>query len=132
MAVCAPAWGQMYKCVDANGVTHYADSPRPGCRGREVDIRPIPPVSGEVQRPEENFAQQDADFKRRQSERAAHEAQERSALAARCKSLRQQHAALSSGRRLARTDERGERVYVPDEVREQQLARLREAMRACP
>jgi hypothetical protein len=122
----------MYKCVDKQGVTHYTDSPLAGCKGKEVDIRPLPSISGEIKPRGEDFAQQDADFKRRQSERAAHEAQERSALAARCKSLRQQHAALSSGRRLARTDERGERVYVPDEVREQQLARLREAMRACP
>lgn len=49
-AACAsiPAWAQMYKCVDKQGVTHYADSPLPGCKGKEVDIRPLPSISGEI------------------------------------------------------------------------------------
>lgn len=132
MAVALPAWGEMYKCVDRNGVTHYSDAPTPGCKGREVDIRPIPPVSGEVSRGSEDFARQDAEFRRRQNERATIEAQERAALEARCKSLRREDAALSSGRRLARVNEQGETVYVTDQVREQRLARVREAMRACP
>jgi hypothetical protein len=132
VAVALPAWGEMYKCVDRNGVTHYSDAPMPDCKGREVDIRPIPPVSGEVIRDGEDFARQDTEFKRRQNERATVEAQERAALEARCKSLRREHAALSSGRRLARVNEQGEAVYVSDEVREQRLARVREAMLACP
>ena len=132
-AVALPTWGEMYKCIDRNGVTRYSDAPLPDCKGREVDIRPIPPVSGgEVRRDSEDFARQDAEFKRRQNERATVEAQERAALESRCKSLRREHAALSSGRRLARVNEQGEAVYVSDEVREQRLARVREAMRACP
>jgi hypothetical protein len=39
---------------------------------------------------------------------------------------------LSGGAPLARVNEQGERVYVPDEVRQQQLARVDEALRACP
>ena len=133
LLVALPAWAQMYKCVDKKGVTHYTDAPLPDCKGREVDIRPIPSISGaENRRRDEDFAQQDADFKRRQNDRAALEAQERSALAARCKGLRQELAVLSGGQPLARINDQGERVYVPDEVREQRLARLREAMRACP
>lgn len=135
-AACAalPAWGQMYKCVDKKGVTHYTDAPLPGCKGGEVDIRPIPSISGgsETRRREEDFAQQDADFKRRQNQRAGAEAQERALLEQRCRTLRQEHAVLSSGRPLARLNDQGERIYVPDEVREQRLNRLREAMRACP
>lgn len=132
LLVALPAWGQMYKCVDQNGVTHYADAPMPGCKGREVDIRPIPPLSGEVSRGSGDFAQQDAEFKRRQNERAAAEAQEQASLESRCSSLRREHAVLSSGRRLWRFSEQGERVYLPDEVREQRLAHVREAMRGCP
>jgi hypothetical protein len=124
---------EMYKCVDKHGVTHYTDAPLPGCRGGEVDIRPIPSISGgALKRREEDFSQQDADFRRRQNERSAVEAQERAALEARCKSLRQEHAALSGGRPLVRFNEQGERVYVPDETREQRLARLSEALRTCP
>jgi hypothetical protein len=132
----APAsQAQMYKCVDKKGVTHYTDSPPPGCKGGEVDIRPIPPISGgagETPRREEDFAQQEAEFKRRQNERAGVESQERAQLAERCKMLRQEHAVLSSGRPLARLNDQGERIYVPDEIREQRLNRLRDALRACP
>jgi hypothetical protein len=133
LLVALPCWAQMYKCVDKNGVTHYADSPLPGCKGQEVQIGPIPSVSGgDIKRRDEDFAQQDADFRRRQNQRAEAEARERAALEARCKSLRQQHAVLSSGRRLAHTNERGEPVYVPDQARQEQLAQVRQAMRACP
>lgn len=127
------AWAQMYKCVDKHGVTHYADTPRPGCKGSEVDIRPLPPVSGGEAKPQPpDFAQQEAEFKRRQNQRASLEAQERAALEARCESLRHEQAVLSDGRPLVRFNEQGERAYVPDEVRRQRLARVREAMRACP
>lgn len=133
-AACAsvPAWAQMYKCVDRQGVTHYTDSPPPGCKGKEVDIRPLPSISGEIRPRDEDFAQQDADFKRRQNERASAEAKERAALEARCRSLRQERAVLASGRRLARTNEQGERVYLPDQARQEQLARVQQALRACP
>lgn len=128
-----PAWGQMYKCVDKNGVTHYTDTPPPGCRGGEVGIRSIPPVSGAKAAPRsEDFARQDAEFKRRQNERAAAEAQDQASLEARCSSLRREHAALSTQGRLWRFSDQGERVYLPDEARDQRLAQVREAMRACP
>jgi hypothetical protein len=127
-----PAWAQMYKCTDEQGVTHYADTPLPGCRGREVDIRPLPPLSGELQPRKEDPARQDAEFKRRQNARAEAEERERTALAARCRSLRREQAVLSGGRPLMRFNDQGERAYVPDEERERRLARLREAARACP
>ena len=127
-----PAWAQMYKCIDRNGVTHYADSPLPGCKGREVDIGPLPPLSGKLQPRTEDPARQDAEFRRRQNQRAEAEERARTALAARCKSLRREQAMLSGGRPLLRFNDQGERVYVPDEEREQRLARLRDAARACP
>jgi hypothetical protein len=40
LVACAPAYAQMYKCVDARGVTHYSDKPMPAsCKGGEVKIR---------------------------------------------------------------------------------------------
>lgn len=133
LLVALPAWGQTYKCVDKNGVTHYTDTPPPGCRGGEIEIRPIPPASGAQAAPRsDDFAQQDADFKRRQNERAAADAQARASHEARCGSLRREHAALSTQGRLWRFSDQGERVYVPDEVRDQRLAQVREALRGCP
>lgn len=47
LLLAAPAEGQMYKCVDARGVTHYGDKPGPGCRdAKPVEIRGQPPISG--------------------------------------------------------------------------------------
>lgn len=132
LAWVAGAQAQMYKCVDERGVTHYSDKPRPGCRGAAVDIRPIPPLSGSVTERGQDLAREDADFKRRQNERERAAAEERAALQARCKALRQEQGRLSSGRRLAQVNANGEAVYVPDEVREQRLAHVREALRACP
>lgn len=126
------AQAQMYKCVDERGVTHYMDQPLPGCKGRQVDIGPLPPVSGSVAPPAENPPQQDADFKRRQSERERAEREERAALERRCSSLRQERARLSSGRRLVEINEKGERTFVEDATRERRLAGLQGAMRDCP
>ena len=34
LLACAPAYAQMYKCVDSRGVTHYSDKPLPpSCKG---------------------------------------------------------------------------------------------------
>jgi hypothetical protein len=132
LALALPAWGQMYKCVDAKGVTHYTETPQPACKGKPVDIRGSPPISGAVRGGGEDFARQEADFKRRQSQRSREEAKERAALDARCKALRAEHARLSSGRRLVRLNDKGEREYVADEVREQRLAQLRAGLGSCP
>ena len=123
---------QMYKCVDERGVTHYTDKPRPGCKGGPVDIRPIPSLSGSVTERGQDFEREAADFKRRQNERERAAAKERAELAARCKSLRQEQARLSSGRPLAQVNANGERVYLPDQVRDQRLAHVRDALRGCP
>ena len=122
----------MYKCVDQDGVTHYSDAPRPGCKGGEVDIRASPPISGAVRGRTEDFARQEAEFKRRQGERSRVEAKERAALQGRCKRLRGELARLASGRPLVRIGASGERVYVPDQEREQRLAQVQGALRACP
>lgn len=132
LASASAVQAQMYKCVDERGVTHYSDKPRPGCKGGHVDIRPIPSLSGSVNERSEDFEREEADFKRRQNERARAAAKERAELAARCKSLRQEQARLSSGRPLAQVNANGERVYLPDEVRDQRLAHVRDALRECP
>ena len=132
LAWAAGVQAQMYKCVDERGVTQYSDKPRPGCKGGPVDIRPIPSISGSLSERSDDFAREDADFNRRQNERERAAAKERAELQARCKALRQEQARLSSGRRLAQVNDQGERVYLPDEVRDQRLAQVRDALRTCP
>ena len=122
----------MYKCVDAKGVTHYTDKPLPGCKGREVDIRPQPSISGSApQAPGEDFKRQDADFKRRQVERAEAEAAGKAEMNKHCARLRREQAVLSGGTRVSRINAKGERVYMDDASREARLKELGEALRAC-
>ena len=128
----ALACAQMYKCVDERGVTHYTDSPRPGCKGGKVDIQPIPPVSGETPALQGSVATRDADFKRRQLEREQAVAQEKSALAERCARLRREQHVLASGVALFDLNGRGERVYMEDATRDARLAQLKDEMRGCP
>lgn len=129
------AAAQMYKCVDARGVTHYADKPTPGCTNAEVDIRGSAPLSGRLAPPAPGTAQREADFRRRQIEREeAERAQraERAELASACASLREERAVLASGRRLAQINAQGERVFVDDAARDRRLAEVQAALRQCP
>jgi hypothetical protein len=120
----------MYKCVDARGVTRYADAGGPGCK--EVAIRASPPISGEIQPPAEDLARKEAEFRRRQVERDEGMAREQQALAYRCLQMRREHSALSTYRRIVKIDEKGEREYVDDAVRERRIAELQRELARCP
>jgi hypothetical protein len=135
LALALPAQAQMYKCVDARGVTHYADQPTAGCKNATVDIRPSPPISGRLAPPPADPAQQDADFRRRQLERAEAERDEReqrAALESRCAALRQDRTMLTAGTRLVQLNAQGERVYLDDATRARRLADVAAALGACP
>jgi hypothetical protein len=132
LAGIASAHAQVYKCVDENGVTHYSDKPRPGCKGGKVDIQPIPSISGQTAAPAGDVARQDADFKRRQIEVQEAEAKEKAAANQRCVRLRRELEWLSSGVRISETNAQGQRVFVDDATRETRLAQVKDALRACP
>jgi hypothetical protein len=128
-----PAQAQMYKCVDENGRPRYSDQPGAGCK--EIDIRPSPPLSGSVQGRPENFAEQDAELKRRQIEReaaAAKEASEREAAERRCGALRREQTVLAGGVRISNVNAAGDLVYMDDATRERRLAELARELRNCP
>jgi hypothetical protein len=128
-----PAQAQMYKCVDERGVTHYTDKPPPGCKSaREVDIRPLPPVGGSVRPRAEDLKREEHDFQRRRAEQESAEAKNRADLERRCRQVRSDIARLSSQRRVAVTNQQGERAYLEDAERERRLERLRGELRGCP
>jgi|SRR5688572_28258642 len=132
LLVASPAVAQMHKCVDEKGVTHYTDSPRPGCKGRAVDIRAIPSISGAEPKAGGDITRQDADFKRRQLERAEAEAAGKAEMDKHCARLRREHSLLSGGGRVSRITATGERVYLDDARRDSRLAELKDALRSCP
>ena len=133
LALLPSANAQMYKCVDARGVTFYSDKPQPGCKGDKVDIQASPPLGGgAAPRPPQSFAGQDAEFKRRQIERDQAELQEKQQVAMRCAKLRNEYSVLASGGRIYQRNSLGERVYLEDSTRDTRLAQLKEEMRRCP
>lgn len=123
----------MYKCVDANGVTHYTETPVRGCKGREVDIKPLPPT-GAPAPAQADVAEQEREFRRRQLERG--EAAEKSAAASkqreqRCAAAKAQHARLSNSRLFDR-NAKGEREFLDDAATAKRLAQSQESVdRAC-
>jgi hypothetical protein len=125
-----PAQAQMYKCVDEHGKTRYSDQAGAGCK--EVDIRPSPPLSGHIQPPDSDLAREEAEFRRRQNERANEEEKQRQQLAERCARLRREHTMLASGRRLVRLNDKGEPEYMEDGARERRVSELEQELRACP
>jgi hypothetical protein len=132
LAAVTTAHAQMYKCVDERGVTHYSDSPRPGCKGGKVHIHAIPPASGQEASPPADASRQDAEFRRRQMEREQAETAEKAALQERCAHLRREHAVLASGIRVGKISDTGERIYLDDATRDARLVQLKEELRGCP
>lgn len=132
----APVHAQMYKCVDERGVTHYTDKPSPGCKGGPVDIHPAPPISGKVEERKEDPVGAEREFQRRQIERDRKdqgEARKLEAQKRRCASMHSEYQRLTSGRRLSRINEKGERVYVEDADRQRRAAELKgDLARQCP
>ena len=127
-----PAQAQMYKCIDATGATRYSDRPAPGCKA--VDIRPSPPLSGEVKARDQDFAVQEAELKRRLLEREGAEAKAREAREMeeqRCASLRREETILASGVPVRRYNDKGEAVFMDDAVRDTRRGELAQALRGC-
>jgi hypothetical protein len=132
LAASVSAQAQMYKCVDERGVTSYSDSPRAGCKGKEVDIRPIPPVSGELKPDTSDIAGREADFRRRQIERSDAQADEEAGRKQECERMRREYARLQFPGRLSVVDAKGERTYIDDDTRQKRSAELRGKLGACP
>lgn len=129
-AAAGPAQAQMYKCTNERGVVQYTDKPGAGCK--EVDIRPSPPISGTLQKPPEDLAREEAEFRKRQIDRDASVAEERKAQVERCSRMRRELTLLNSSRRLVQIDERGERQFMDDSARDEKVAELQREIARCP
>jgi hypothetical protein len=136
MLAAASAHAQMYKCVDESGTTHYTDKPGPGCKGGKVDIRAAPPISGKLDERKEDLGAAERDFRQRQIDQAHQDrddARKQEAQKRRCANMHAEYQRLTSGRRLARVNEKGERIFVEDAERDRRAAALKnDISRACP
>jgi hypothetical protein len=132
----ASAHAQMYKCVDERGTTHYTDKPGPECKGGKVDIRPAPPISGKLEERKEDLGAAERDFRQRQVDQAHQDrddARKQETQKRRCANMHAEYQRLTSGRRLARVNEKGERIYVEDAERDRRAVQLKtDIARTCP
>ena len=135
----SPASAQVYQWKDANGRTVVSDTPPPG------NVKPQKstggtasagnaPATGASAATAKTTAEKDMDFKKRQLEgkdKADKEAKEQAAAAENkenCERSKTSLAALESGQRIAITDAKGERSFMEDAQRQQELERARKSV----
>jgi hypothetical protein len=132
---------QLYRWVDENGRVQYSDRPPPAGTRAEKELKrkpgaqPPAAASSEPQAPK-SYAEQEAEFRKRQVEKSEQEAkqrQEQQAAAERkrqCDDARSYLASLQSGSRVAQYNAQGEREYLDDKARAQEIARAQKSIAA--
>ena len=130
----ASAIAQIYQWKDANGKTIISDKPPVGHvkQQRKIDAPAAAPTSSA--NPQKSLAEQDLEFRKRQKDtqdKAAKEEKEQKAETEKkeqCASMRRNLQALESGARIARYDDNGERSFLGDEQRQEEIAKTRQSM----
>lgn len=147
--LCASAAAQ-YAWIDEHGVRQYSDRPppasvpkqrilkAPGSPQHAADDAPAVPAGAPKDRQAPmTLAEKNAEFQKRQIERAEKEkkaAQEATLAADRaknCEQTREYRQSLQSGDRIARRDKNGERSYLTDEQRAQELRDTQRILSEC-
>jgi hypothetical protein len=125
MAITVPALAQVYKWVDEKGVTHYGERPPQGSKASEVPNRLASPDPG-VPSPPEDLQQKDREFRQRKIESESVEARQQREIARRQEQCNQQRdllARLTQSQRTYTLGEKGDRIYMNDDVRDAAIAR---------
>ena len=130
----APSVGaQIYQWKDESGKTVISDKPPPGYvrQSRTIDTKASAPAATGGQK---SIAEQDLAFRKRQKdaqEKTAKEEKEQKAAEEKkeqCANMRRNLQALESGVRIARTDDNGERYFLGDDQRQEEIAKARQSM----
>ena len=140
------AHAQMLKCVGKDGKVEYASQCPAGTKQLQTGIRNTPGATpapsatkdkGKDAGKPKSMAEQEADFKKRKGEQAEAEAKEQkeAAEAAQrkraCEDARSYLAGLESGARITRNDPKtGERTFLEDSARAQEVERARQSVQA--
>lgn len=115
----------VYRWVDKDGTVHFGDQPPVDVK-QKTEIKP-PPKAGVVPATSATPAVQDAEFRKRQADRAEHEKKSATAEKAkadkeeRCRKMKTSVDEMQSGIRLYDYDKSGQRYYLD----EQQVAKAR-------
>lgn len=138
--IAAPALAQ-HVWLDEKGVKQYSDQPPPaGTPASRVlkspGAMPAAPSSAAVPAGP-TLAERNADFEKRRIERAERERKESEQAAMdkenkrNCEQARAYGRALANGGRIARTDANGERSYLTDAQRAEEMAHVQRALEQC-
>ncbi|MCG2584114.1 DUF4124 domain-containing protein [Massilia sp. TS11] len=139
-----------YVWVDEKGIKQFSDRPPPPNTPKknilkepgQVSPYQMQDASAPAEPPKDapktpTLADRNADFKKRQKEsaeadkKAAEEAQRARDEAANCRAAREALAGLESGARIGLTAPNGERSFMSDEQRAQELAKTRRILANC-
>lgn len=130
------AYGQMLKCVSKDGKVEYAAQCPAGTTATQTGIRSSPgrPSASAESKPK-SLAEQDADFKKRLTDKADTQAKQEKEAAEKaqrqraCEDARSYLTGLESGVRISRTDPKtGERVFLEDAARAQEITTARQSV----
>lgn len=132
----------IYSWKDASGRVHYSDAPPPDAPTRTVRQAPLAPrpaaseaATGNVP---QTFAEKELAFRKRRAAAAEAEEKTRKQQATEeqqqqdCTRFRQQLTGLESGQPTVRVNEAGEQVFIGDDERAGDVARIRQYLeRSC-
>lgn len=132
----AAALAQQFKWVDEKGRTQYGDVPPPGAKATR--LRPPPPGSAPAAPAAKgpmSAAEKEADFRKRQQDAAKERekqdlaAQDAAGKRENCERAQEYVRTIESGQRISRTDSKGERYFLDDAQRAQELNGARQAVK---
>ena len=130
LAATTTANAEIYQWKDANGKTVISDKPPTGNTQPQKTFASDSPTSNAAG--PKTTADKDLDFRKRQKEAqesADKTNKEQAAAAANkesCDSSRRHLKSLESGERISMTDDKGERYFLDDAQRTQELAKVRQ------
>ena len=124
------ATAQVYKWVDANGVTHYGERPQTNTKtkAKQLELREASPQPTGTEKPAApaGLQEREIEFRKRQAMRAEEETRAAKMNAQRestCRRARAQLIAMNAAGAHYRLNDKGERVYMSDAERDAGVAK---------
>lgn len=133
MAVAQTASAQIYRYTDETGRVVVSDTPPPKGKSQQLS-RPVPQAEAPKDGAEDQSAKPalspELEKKVRAKEKADKEAEEQraKAVAEYCESAKERLAQLQSGERIGLRDKSGERYYMSDQQRAEEISKLTSGM----
>lgn len=125
--------GSVYKWVDEQGNTHYSQEPH-GSSAKEMNIKTNPATSSTTSEEMDELQKQVEEIDKSKQEQAkkdektAIEQKNKEIRAKNCSNAKSRYNTLNAGGRLYEVDEKGERFYLDDSMRQSRLAEAQKAI----